>query len=206
MELGIDGSDELAKVRCPSYRLIRSRHEECMVMNCLEERHFDSVSSVIDTEAAVAEPAWTVHRGIDKWSHHPRGALSRHTAFYRHEIKHPDTFGHTWISLGFGREDRVPIGRVGDVFEKIDWRKSQAYDPVGSIPCDSPYSRGVQCSATPNAVQIASDPHDVGQLSTQHDIERRCAAKGVVGSFDPTIGPVRLGEYNPQRLVNTHQV
>lgn len=120
MELGIDGSDELAKVRCPPCRLIRSRHEECMVMNRLEERHFNSVSSVIDTEAAVAEPAWTVRRGIDKWSHHPRGALSRHASFCRHEIKHSNTFSHTWISLGFGREDRVPIGRIGDVFEKID--------------------------------------------------------------------------------------
>ena len=89
-------------------------------MNRLEERHFDSVSGVIDTEAAVAEPAWTVRRGIDEWSHHQRGAFTRHASFCRHEIKHPDTFSYTWISLGFGREDRVPIGRIGDVFEKID--------------------------------------------------------------------------------------
>ena len=91
-----------------------------MMMNRLEECHFDSVSGVIDTEAAVAEPAWTIRRGIDKWSHHPRGALSRNASFCRHEIKHPDTFSYTWISLDCGREDRVPIGRIGDVFEKID--------------------------------------------------------------------------------------
>ncbi len=120
MELGIDGSDELAKVRCPSSQLISRRHEECMVMNRFEECHFDSVSGVIDTEAAVAEPAWTVRRGIDKWSHHPRGALTRHASICRHEIKHLDTFGYTWISLGFGRENRVSISRIADVFEKID--------------------------------------------------------------------------------------
>ncbi len=206
MEPGIDGSDELAKVRCPSCRFIRRRHEECMVINGFEECHFDSVSGVIDTEAAVAEPAWTVWRGIDKWSHYPGSALSRHASFCRYEIKHPDTFGYTWIGLGFGGEDRVPIGWIGNVFEKIGRRNSYAYDPVGSVPCNSSYGRDVQCSAIPNAVEVAPDPHDVGQLSAQHDIERRCAAKGVVGSFDPAIGPVRLGEDYPQRLVNTHHV
>ena len=65
--------------------------------------------------------------------------MAADSALDRNEIEVADARCDPWVGLLLGRDQQRPIGRIGDIFEKIDRRKSAAYDPDStelSVGCE----------------------------------------------------------------------
>jgi hypothetical protein len=64
----------------------------------------------------------------------------------------------------------------------------------------------ISITAASLAVEIASNPHEVGQLAAQHHFQSGPAPEGGVRRLDPGVTSLRFAEDDSQRLVDPHEV
>jgi hypothetical protein len=78
--------DDLAKLRCPSWGLVRPSHKTGVVVGRLQQSDLESVAYVENAIAAVAKPAGPVGADVGERRHQITGTRPANPSFPRHEI------------------------------------------------------------------------------------------------------------------------
>ena len=130
------------------------------------------------------------------------------TPIHRHMAGVVNRIGEPCVGSHCRRNQQRPVGGICDVVEVVD--------PPIHTPCDPrrirpryvryPNRPDVDHRLATLRIEVPSNTHQVRQLATQHDLNRRATGERRVRCLHPLVGPVRFGEDGSQRPVDAHQI
>jgi hypothetical protein len=126
IETCVNDQNDLSKLRCPTSRLVCSRHEATVMKDCFSQSHLERTACVEHAKRSIAEASWPISTRVRERRHQIAGAWAADASFWGQKVKTPDGQREPRIGLLLGRHEQRPIAWIGDVFEKGDRRKEAA--------------------------------------------------------------------------------